>query len=353
MEDDLENFWRGKKVLLTGHTGFKGAWMAIWLHQLGASVIGVALPPISELSLFNLAKVYDLVQHNILDIRDEVALTKLVQREMPEVVFHFAAQALVRTSYIDPSTTIGTNVIGTANLLNSLRFIDSIRSVVIVTTDKVYKNLEHFYPYRESDALGGHDPYSASKAAAEILVNSFRDSYLLAKGIGVGSARAGNVIGGGDWSLDRLRPDAIRSWGAQLPLEIRYPKAVRPWQHVLEPLYGYLVLAQKLFYSPNLSGAYNFGPESDGVIAVEELIRLAMRNYGSGSVYIGDQLAAPHEAGLLSLEIVKAKSLLNVFPRWSIEEAVGHTMEWYQLQKKGISALSLCQKDIAKFGELE
>ena len=343
------DFWRGKRVLLTGHTGFKGAWLAFWLHRLGAQVTGISLPPQTEPSLFNLADIGAITDGHFVDIRNAESVAAAVNHANPEIVFHLAAQALVRKSYLEPLETFATNVQGTAHVLDALRPLDAVRAVVAVTTDKVYKNLEHPYPYRETDALGGHDPYSASKAAAEMVVSSYRDSYLRDKGIAVASARAGNVIGGGDWSADRLIPDAMCAWCADLPLEIRRPQAVRPWQHVLEPLAGYLVLAQKLWSTPALAGAYNFGPPTCEAATVRTVVQLAQIEYGKGQVSWGDGSAGPHEASWLALEVAKTHALLGITSRWQLAETVRRTVHWYRLQQQGVPALELCQADLAAY----
>jgi CDP-glucose 4,6-dehydratase len=269
------HFWRGKRVLLTGHTGFKGAWLALWLQRLGAQVTGVALPPATEPNLFTLARVEQGVETHFCDIRSAQALALRVRAARPEVVLHLAAQALVRPGYAAPLDTFATNVMGTAHLLDALRGLPEVRVAVVVTTDKVYRNREWAYPYREDDQLGGHDPYSASKAATELVTASYRDSFLAAQGVAVATARAGNVIGGGDWAQDRLLPDAVRAWGAGETLHIRRPHATRPWQHVLEPLAAYLRLAQRLWEQPGLAGAYNFGPLPHEAASVKHVIELA------------------------------------------------------------------------------
>jgi len=339
-------FWRGKRVLITGHTGFKGSWLAIWLQKLGSEVIGIALEPYKVPNLFEIASVATGMNSRFCDIRDEAELAIQVRAARPEVVFHLAAQPLVRASYNDPLGTFATNVLGTANLLNSLRSQESVRAVVMVTTDKVYRNLEQPYPYREDDALGGHDPYSASKAASEIVITSFRDAYLSAQGKGVASARAGNVIGGGDWSEDRLMPDAVHAWLGKQPLLIRNPQAIRPWQHVLDPLAGYLKLAQKLWYQPGLAGAYNFGPKTCEAATVREVVEFARIAFDGGEVIYHDQCNGPHEANLLSLEIAKARSVLGVSPIWGLKESVKRTIAWYKSQANGADARSLCEAEI-------
>lgn len=347
-----KDFWRGKRVLLTGHTGFKGGWLALWLQRLGAQVSGVALPPNTMPNLFEAARVSDGMASQFVDIRDALSLNNLVQATRPEIVLHLAAQPLVRASYRAPLETFASNVMGTANLLDALRELDSVRVAVMVTTDKVYRNNEWHYPYREEDALGGHDPYSASKAASEIVIASYRDAFLSERGVAVASARAGNVIGGGDWSEDRLIPDAVRAWQSGQPLEIRRPQAIRPWQHVLEPLSGYLTLAQKLWEQPGLAGAYNFGPETSEAVTVREVVQLACAAYGVGEVIYCDGTVGPHEAGWLSLEIAKARRVLGVRPKWPVAEAVSRTMEWCRAQRDGADAKKLCETEIAAYEAL-
>ncbi|MDD5471460.1 MAG: CDP-glucose 4,6-dehydratase [Sideroxydans sp.] len=342
-------FWRGKRVLLTGHTGFKGAWMALWLHRLGAQVTGISLSPATTHNLFNLVNIQSITDSHFCDIRDAGELAGLIKKTQPEIVFHLAAQALVHASYRDPLTTFATNVQGTANVLDALRAIDCVRAVVAITTDKVYKNLEQAYPYRETDALGGHDPYSASKAAAEIVIASYRDAYLKDRGIAVASARAGNVIGGGDWSADRLIPDAMRAWNAQQALQIRRPQAIRPWQHVLEPLAGYLQLAEQLWRQPAVAGAYNFGPQTHEAATVREVVELAQSAYGMGQVTWGDGTDGPHEAGWLALEVAKSRTVLGVKPRWALAQSVQRTVHWYRQLHSGADALGLCQADISAY----
>lgn len=345
----VADFWRGKRVLLTGHSGFKGAWLALWLQRLGARVSGVSLPPATTPSLFDLARIREIGDSHFCDIRDAGPLASLVRSIQPEVVFHLAAQALVRPGYRDPLATLATNVQGTANVLDALRFVDSVRAVVVVTSDKVYRNREQIYPYRESDELGGHDPYSASKAAAEIVVACFRDSFLGERGVAVATARAGNVIGGGDWSEDRLIPDAIRAWSAGETLHIRRPQSIRPWQHVLEPLAGYLKYAERLWHQPALAGACNFGPPTDEAATVRKLVELARDANGTGQVSWGDGSEGPHEAGWLALETAKARNVLGVMPRWSLAEAALRTMQWYRQQCQGADAGALCLADIAAY----
>ncbi|WP_105441364.1 CDP-glucose 4,6-dehydratase [Neorhizobium sp. T25_13] len=341
-------FWSGKRVVLTGHTGFKGAWLSIWLGRLGAEVTGIALPPETQPSLFALARP-DLKEGHFQDIRDAARLAELVRSASPEIVMHLGAQALVRPSYQDPLGTFATNVLGTANLLEAVRSVPSARVIVAITTDKVYRNLEHAFPYRETDHLGGHDPYSASKAASEIVIASYRDSFLREKGVAVASARAGNVIGGGDWSADRLLPDAVRAWQSGNTLSVRRPEAKRPWQHVLEPLSAYLVLAERLWSDPSIGDAFNFGPISHEAAPVRQVIEIARTSFGRGEVQYGDGAEGPHEAGWLALETAKARHMLDVEPRWSLAEAVDRTMKWYRAQNDGADARALCEAEIAEY----
>jgi len=342
-------FWRNKRVLLTGHTGFKGSWLALWLHQLGSVVTGISLPPATTPNLFSLAGVEGLCSNHFCDIRDAAAVEAVLKAVDPEVVFHLAAQALVRTSYREPLATFATNVMGTAHLLDALRVSGSVRVAVMITTDKVYRNNDWAWPYREDDTLGGHDPYSASKAASEIVIGSYRDAYLGSQGVAVASARAGNVIGGGDWSDDRLIPDAVRSWQTGQVLEVRRPDAVRPWQHVLEPLAAYLMLAQNLWQKPALAGAYNFGPATHEAASVRAVVELARHAYGHGEVRYGSGNEGPHEAGWLALEVAKARTVLGVAPRWTVAEAVERTIGWYRAEHAGGDARHLCLADIADF----
>ncbi|WP_312995461.1 CDP-glucose 4,6-dehydratase [Achromobacter animicus] len=343
------DFWRGKRVLLTGHTGFKGGWLAIWLQRLGAKVTGVALPPCTEPSLYQAANIGALVDSHYCDIRDAAALREQVQAARPEVVLHLAAQALVRPSYAQPVETFAANIMGTAHLLDALRATPSARVAVMVTTDKVYRNNEWPYPYRENDALGGHDPYSASKAASELVIASYRDAFLREQGLAVASARAGNVIGGGDWSADRLLPDAVRAWRSGGDLQVRRPQSVRPWQHVLEPLAGYMTLAEKLWDAPALADAYNFGPDAAEAAPVRTVVDLALSAYGKGRVVYAEQIEGPHEAGLLTLDTSKARAVLNVAPHWTLSQAVTRSMDWYRRFDAGEDAQALCHADIDRY----
>jgi len=346
-------FFRGKKVLLTGHSGFKGSWLALWLDRLGAEVTGISLPPITEPNLFSLAGIEELCESHFCDIGDRATLAALIEQTQPEIVFHLAAQPLVRTSYLDPVETFATNVMGTAHVLDALRGLKPTRVAVMVTTDKVYHGNQRSRPFSEDDALGGHDPYSASKAASEIVIASYRDAFLAEQGVAVASARAGNVIGGGDWSEDRLIPDAVRAWPEGQTLEVRRPDAIRPWQHVLEPLAGYLTLAEKLWQQPALAGAYNFGPETDQTATVRDVVEIARKSYDSGQVRYGNGSDGPHEAGWLALNIAKSAHNLGVHPRWALTESIEKTMSWYRAQSEGEEARELCRAQIAEYEGLQ
>ena len=343
-------FWSGRRVLLTGHTGFKGSWLAWWLGRMGATVHGLAFAPDTTPSLFGLLNLEAaLAGHHVADVRDPAAVARAVRACDPEVVFHLAAQALVRPGYEDPLGTFSTNVMGTATLLDALRLAGSVRSVVVVTTDKVYRNREWAFPYRETDELGGHDPYSASKAASEMVVDCWRSSWLGAAGVAVATARAGNVIGGGDWSRDRLLPDAVRAWQSGLSLQVRSPAATRPWQHVLEPLQGYLRLAEVLWEQPSLAGAWNFGPPTQEAGTVRSVVEQARLAWGGGDVHWAEGTEGPHEAGWLALEVAKARQRLGVLPRWSLPQAVQRTMRWYRALAEGTPAHALCEADLQAF----
>lgn len=346
------SFWRGKRVLLTGHSGFKGSWLTVWLARLGAEVTGVSLPPTTTPALFDAANVAALCDSRFCDIRDAAALAAIIRSARPEIILHLAAQPLVRESYKQPLATFATNAMGTAHVLDALRGLDSVRAVVMVTTDKVYRNHDSARPYREDDALGGHDPYSASKAASEVIIASYRDSYLAEQGVAAASARAGNVIGGGDWSDDRLIPDAVRAWQAGETLTIRRPDAVRPWQYVLEPLAGYLTLAEALWEKPTLAGGYNFGPDMSDAVPVQTLIKLARGAYGKGDVHYGDGVEGPHESSWLALDVDKAENVLGVKPRLTLPGAVRLTLEWYRAHEGGADARALCEADIASYEAL-
>jgi len=343
------DFWRGRRVLVTGHSGFKGAWLSFWLARMGAIVSGVSLQPATDPNLFSLLGLESSVENNWLDIRDEQSIRGVFERFQPEIVLHLAAQALVRPSYSAPMETFSTNIIGTLHVLDAARKTASVRSVVAVTTDKVYQNHEKGMAFEESDPLGGHDPYSASKAGAEMVISSYRKSFFEVAGIGLASARAGNVIGGGDWSLDRILPDAVRAWSTGQPLVVRNPRATRPWQHVLEPLAGYLCLAEHIFAKPESAQDFNFGPDPSDVATVKEVVTKAQKSFGCGDSEWGSVPSGLHEAQTLTLDNTKAKRLLGINPVWNLETALDRTMNWYRLQNSGHSAVDLCEQDIQAY----
>ncbi|SMO61314.1 CDP-glucose 4,6-dehydratase [Solitalea koreensis] len=332
----LEETYKGKKVLLTGHTGFKGAWMLKTLSMLGAEVQGYSLTPKNDFDLYNLIDGDKLCTSTIADLRDKELLKKTVLDFQPDFVFHLAAQPLVRLSYEIPAETFEVNAIGTANLLDGVRLLNKPCNVVLITTDKVYHNNEWLYPYRENDRLGGYDPYSASKACAELVIDSYRNSFFNLskynehkKAIAV--TRAGNVIGGGDWAKDRLIPDIVRSLIKNETIEIRNPNAVRPWQHVLEPIIGYLLLGTYLDNDPiKYAQAYNFGPSATDALPVVDMVNLAIKAWGCGNYEVKQNANQPHEAGLLKLDINKASVELLWQPKMNAVQAVEFTIDWYR-----------------------
>jgi CDP-glucose 4,6-dehydratase len=348
----LLNQFSGKRVFITGHTGFKGSWLSYWLQMEGAEVKGYSLAPDTSPNLFESLQLENKIQSVIGNINDYRYLESEILSFKPDFIFHLAAQPLVRASYNDPLLTFQTNVCGTANVLQSLRFLENPCTSVFVTTDKVYQNNEWVYPYRENDRLGGYDPYSASKACSELVISSFKNSYFniadfASHGKAVASARAGNVIGGGDWSADRLLPDIIRAVTKDEVIVLRNPTAVRPWQHVLEPLYGYLLLALKLSDDvQKFSGSWNFGPSPTDNFSVSELANMAVALWEKGKVTVARDELAPHEAQLLRLDISKATERLKWTPRLDAKKAIERTMIWYNRFYQGHRTESLVQDDL-------
>ena len=325
------SFWKGKTVFLTGHTGFKGGWMAHWLSELGASVHGYSLEPLTQPNFFTETQLQKrLAQSTFGDIRDLAALTSALKQAKPDIIIHMAAQPLVRESYKTPVETFAANVMGTANLLEAARQVGTAKAIVNITTDKCYENKEWLWPYRENDRLGGHDPYSASKACAEIVAAAYRNSFLADANIHLASVRAGNVIGGGDWATDRLIPDFLHAFDEGKMLTIRSPNAVRPWQHVLEPLSGYLLLAEKLYEEGEaFAEAWNFGPNDEDAKPVGWIVDQLCTHMPSVK-WKTETAQQPHEAGLLKLDSSKAKAKLGWTPRWNLETALSKTTEWHQ-----------------------
>lgn len=343
-------FWRDKRVLVTGHTGFKGSWLLLWLRRLGANVYGFSLPPLEGSCLFRQADLFSEEHDFFGDIRQRDELKRCVDCVQPEFVFHLAAQPLVRESYSEPVATYESNVMGTAHLLESLRESKTVKAIVNITTDKVYENLEWYWPYRENDALGGYDPYSSSKACCELLTQAYFRSYYRDKGIGVATARAGNIIGGGDWTPDRLVPSLVRAMLDNDGIELRYPDSVRPWQHVLEPLAGYLLLAERLASEPTrFSSSWNFGPFDPIEWSVDSVARFFAALCEQDIPIVHSTGVSPHEAGQLRLDISKASKELGWRPVWSVEHGLKAVFEWHDEFESGVSASSLCERQIEEY----
>ena len=345
------NLYKNKKVFITGHTGFKGTWLTYLLREMGAKVRGFSLAPSTEPNHFSLLNLDSKIDHVLGDIRDSDALNKAIQDFQPEFVFHLAAQALVKESYNNPFDTFDTNIMGSVNLLEAVRNCHSIRSLVYITSDKCYENVEWIWGYRENDQLGGRDPYSASKGAAEIVFSAYYRSYFSAReGLGSATTRAGNVIGGGDWAADRIIPDCIRAISSDNPIMLRNPSATRPWQHVLEPINGYLMLGAQLYTNPkSFEGSWNFGPSVSQVRTVEEVANSIVQYLGKGEVEIGDSNQTQHEANLLQLNCDKARQLLGWYPRWDVEKTLSATSEWYQVFIQGGDIESITRKQLHDF----
>lgn len=347
------SFYYGKRVIITGHTGFKGSWLSFVLKKQGAILMGISLEPVTTPSLYKEIEESLKFDSFILDINEYEYLEKKILQFQPDFIFHLAAQPLVRKSYREPLNTFSTNIIGTANVLNAITKLEKKCSVIIITTDKVYENREWIYPYRETDRLGGYDPYSASKAAAEIVINSYRQSFFNPNNYnfhkkGIASVRAGNVIGGGDWSEDRLIPDIVRSIVNKMPIVIRNPNAIRPWQHVLEPIFGYLKIGECLDANNiKYNGSWNFGPESFDNLPVIEIVKMSIFYFGKGVIDIQVDSNALHEAGLLKLDISKAKNELSWKPQMNTKMAVEKTVKWYKsYYENTLSAKDLMDGDI-------
>lgn len=344
-------FWQGKRVFLTGHTGFKGGWLSLWLQQLGAEVTGYALEAPTTPSLFEVANVARGMVSIIGDVRDGEALKRVMAQARPEIVIHMAAQPLVRYSYVNPVETYATNVMGVVNLLEAVRATPGVRSVVNVTSDKCYENREWPWGYRENEAMGGYDPYSNSKGCAELVTAGYRSSFFNADkyaehGVALGSGRAGNVIGGGDWAMDRLIPDMLRAIGVGQPVMIRNPHSIRPWQHVLEPLSGYLTLAEKLYTEgPAHAEGWNFGPHDTDAKPVEWIIERMTQEWGAGASWQLDGQNHPHEATYLKLDCSKARGQLGWHPRWDIGQTIAKIVEWHKARDQGadMRAMTLAQ----------
>ncbi len=355
---ERKKFWQGKKVLVTGHTGFKGSWLSLWLQNLGANVVGYALVPPTEPALFEDARVAEGMTSITGDVRDLAHFQSVIDQYKPEIIFHLAAQPLVRYSYQAPVETFTTNVIGTVHMLESVRHAESVRVVVSITSDKCYENQEWFWGYRETDRLGGHDPYSGSKACAEKAIAAYRNSYFPPDefeqhGVALASTRAGNVIGGGDWALDRLIPDIMKAILDTSPVIIRSPEAIRPWQHVLEPLNGYLTLAEQMWTNPTLAQAWNFGPEDKDAKTVGWIVDYLTKLWGEGASWRLDGAEHPHENTYLKLDCSKAKSLLGWSPRLSLPTALEWIAEWFLAYRQHEDMREVTERQIARFERTE
>ena len=348
-------FWRNKKVFITGHTGFKGSWLCIWLHSLGASITGYALAPPTEPNLFTLARVHELIDSRTGDIRDQCLLSGTLAESAAEIVIHMAAQPLVKESYRTPVDTFSTNVMGTVHMLEAVRNCRSVKAVVNVTTDKCYENREWIWGYRENEPLGGFDPYSSSKACSELVSSAYRNSYFNSSdferhGVALATARAGNVIGGGDWAPDRLIPDCLNALLAGRPIHIRNPRAIRPWQHVLEPLSGYLMLARKLYEEgPSFAEPWNFGPSDEDARHVEWIVQRICELWGDQAGYEIDDSEHPHEAHYLQLDCSKAHLELNWHPKWNLAATLDSIIEWTKACHGGKDIRPLCLEQIKRY----
>jgi CDP-glucose 4,6-dehydratase len=344
-------FWQGKRVFLTGHTGFKGSWLSLWLQRMGASVKGYALEPITSSNLFDEASVSDGMISEIGDIRNLNTLSKSITNFNPDILIHMAAQPLVRLSYIEPIATYETNVMGTLNVLEAARKCENIKAILAITTDKCYENDNRDFGYAENQPMGGYDPYSSSKGCCELLISSYRRSFFSSKDSpNLASARAGNVIGGGDWSLNRLVPDILKSFESNNPVVLRNPLAIRPWQHVLEPLFGYLILAEDLYKKgTEYSGAWNFGPNDEDCKSVEWILKKMITIWGEGASYEIDTNFNPHEANILKLDCSKAEIGLNWKPKWDLEKALELTIAWHKQWLSKGNMRNICMNEIDQY----
>lgn len=353
MQSVSPEFWKDKRVFLTGHTGFKGSWLSLWLQSLGATLRGLSLEPPTEPALFNVAHVATGMEHCIGDIRDFSTVKKQFDEFRPEIVLHMAAQPLVRRSYDQPIETYATNVMGTVHVLEAARHASSVKAIVNVTTDKCYENHEWVWGYREDEPMGGHDPYSNSKGCAELVSSAYRKSFFRDSQIGMATARAGNVIGGGDWAKDRLVPDILRALQAGESILIRNPNAIRPWQHVLEPLSGYLLLAESLYEQDQLNAeGWNFGPRDEDARPVQWIVEHLCADWGNGASWALQRGSHPHEASFLKLDISKARQRLQWQPRWSLEVALQKIIEWHKAWLQGQDMRLFCLDQITQYGNV-
>jgi len=353
-----KSFWRNKKIFITGHTGFKGSWLCLILHSLGAKITGYALPPPTDPNLFTLSKISELVHSVVADIRDFDSLKKAIISAQPDIIFHMAAQSLVRESYKIPVETYSVNVMGTVNLFEAIRNTEGIKAVINVTTDKCYENREWLWGYRENEPLGGYDPYASSKACSELITAAYKSSFFNPRdyhshGVGIASVRAGNAIGGGDWATDRLFPDCVRALLSREEILMRNPQSIRPWQHVLEPLSGYLLLAQNLYEKgPKYSEAWNFGPDDSDAKPVEWIVKKICEKWGRGASYEIDKGIHPHEAHYLKLDCSKAKALLGWYPKWNLDQAIDMVLEWTKTYAENQDVRAICLKQIRDYSDL-
>lgn len=353
MKSVSPGFWKDKRVFLTGHTGFKGSWLSLWLQSLGATLRGLSLEPPTEPALFNVAHVANGMEHCIGDIRDFSTVKKQFDEFRPEIVIHMAAQPLVRLSYEQPIETYATNVMGTVHVLEAARHTGSVKAIVNVTTDKCYENREWVWSYRENEPMGGHDPYSNSKGCAELVSSAYRKSFFKDSEIGMATARAGNVIGGGDWAKDRLVPDILRALQAGKPVLIRNPHAIRPWQHVLEPLSGYLLLAESLYTLDQVNAeAWNFGPRDEDARPVQWIVEHLCEDWGGGASWTLQPGSHPHEASFLKLDISKARQRLRWQPKWPLEIALQKITEWHKAWLQGQDMRMFCLDQITQYGNV-